>query len=394
MTGHAQRKHAKLSASGRSRWSTCARSIFESSGLSEVPSTSAALEGTRAHEWAEWMLRQGVTDATEYIGAKRGDNCDGPEHELTEPMADAINIYLDAVWAALVPHEQTELYIEQRLDELQQIDPDLGGTFDSAVLNVVKEEADLFDFKNGWYSVGAQNNKQALVYAQGLVLKFPQHKFRKIRIHIVQPRDFPAVKTWAVSGLELFDDRQLLKREVAATRDPNAKHVPGQHCTFCPAAFHMTCRPRAEYVQREAAAGFEAVNGARPQDVPGEKLLQLLETLPTIKKYAEQLDDFLKQACRARRLPGKKPVAFQMRRVWNKPQEEIVGAVTSTFKVSPWDQALRKVADIEREVGKKAFATFAKLHVKHVQFGTQIADVSDERPAIDHNASEGFEVVS
>lgn len=389
---HSERKHAKLSASGASRWWKCPGSIRLSEGLAEPPTSEAAAEGTRAHEWAEYLLREGVCDAREFVGAPTFNGC--PAHPLSEAQADAINIYLDAVWAALADTDNTELFVENTFI-YPGIDPDLGGTGDACVLNTKLGELDIFDFKNGWFPVRVEENLQLLQYALGATIKFHNHAIKTIRLHVIQPRDgFKPVKTETYSRMELFDYTQKLRAAVAATKDPEAPVVPGEHCTFCPAAYHMACETRRAFTEAQAASGFEVITAAQAVQHGPDKLAELAASLPVIQDYADKLASFLKRETRAGRVPGKKVVAFQIRRKWKEDDTATAAKLLETWPTAEvWKpRELLSPAQLQKATGKKTFDDFDKLMglTKRVSFGEQIVDVSDERPALAAEAAAGF----
>ena len=54
-------KHAKLSASGSSRWLNCTGSVKAESQFPNTSSSSYAMEGTTAHSLAERCLTEDIT---------------------------------------------------------------------------------------------------------------------------------------------------------------------------------------------------------------------------------------------------------------------------------------------------------------------------------------------
>lgn len=398
---HAERAHALLSASGADRWFKCPVSPRLSAELPEPPSTEAALEGTKAHEWAEYLLNQGAVDAREFVGMSKATNpeADMPDHEMTLERAVAINIYLDAVWAALADADNTELYVENKFT-YPGYDPDLGGTGDACVIHVREGILDIFDFKNGWYVVGVEGNKQLLQYALGAILKFPQYQIKTVRLNVIQPRDaINPVKRWEIGRIELFKYQQELRAAVARTKDPNAKAVPGNHCTFCPAAYWQKCETRRKAAEDTAREGFTVIKDATPGTVHPDKLAELAASLDFLEDYTATLRTLIKNELKAgRKVTGKKLVVFQERRAWAIEDAEAMAAKLKSIwpAVDAWKpRDLVSPADLEKQTGKKPFADLDKLHslTRKTPFGEQVVDESDERPAIGARAAEGFTVI-
>jgi hypothetical protein len=185
-------EHALLSASGAHRWMACPGSIRLSEGVPERTSAYAE-EGTAAHEIAARCLRAGRRDA---LGI-------APDAE----MAAAIDIYLDAVWAAVEPGDQ--LLVEHRVD-LRPLDPPVPmyGTADAIVIKPRRRQLHVIDLKFGvGVPIEAAGNPQGRYYALGALLAFPEHAVDTVEITIVQPR-FPhpagPVRREIVLALELL----------------------------------------------------------------------------------------------------------------------------------------------------------------------------------------------
>lgn len=409
MSNHAQRKHARLSASARSRWSKCPASIRLSAGLPDPPSTEAAAEGTARHEWGDWCLRNGLTDASDMVGFGLGSDGDGDAfvldadhaddasvNALTEEAAKAVNVYLDTVWKLAHPADKTLLYVEQKLD-FPGMHSALGGTGDALIFNTVTRELHIVDFKNGWWIVEVERNPQLLMYAIGGWLRLKHLKPAAVVLHVVQPKDFMRpVKSWRIDMSMLLADKALLQREAEATDAPDAPCVPGTHCTFCPAAYHNTCRARREFLEEEASRGLTALQEAKedPRKLKPEDLAGMLDKLPMVKAYAEALEKYARPLVKEGRVPGKKVVVFQLRMAWNAHRETVATELARAFPgVNPFKEPdLITPAEVETAVGKKTFKDFKQQWTTRTPFGEQIVDLSDERPPIS-TASAGFSPV-
>lgn len=86
------KKHAKLSASGSSRWLNCPGSVEAEGDIPEQRSAFAD-EGTVAHELAEQAFAQGLHPSN-WLGERFADY---PDIVVDQEMVDAISIYYDFV---------------------------------------------------------------------------------------------------------------------------------------------------------------------------------------------------------------------------------------------------------------------------------------------------------
>lgn len=90
-------KHALLSASSAARWMACPPSVREEAKVPDKPSVFAA-EGTLAHAWGEYFLRQKYLPGT---GVE-------PKEEMDGEMAEAVRFYVDAVSEAFETEKPRE----------------------------------------------------------------------------------------------------------------------------------------------------------------------------------------------------------------------------------------------------------------------------------------------
>lgn len=383
MSGHSERKHAPLSASARARWSKCGPSFRLGRDLPEPPATEDAAEGTRRHEWLEFLLRNAVTNAAEYIDVV--DVANGtPAHALTKEGAAAVQVALELTYKLLEPAEQTELYIETAF-KFPGMDPDLGGTGDVCVINKTMATLDIVDFKNGRWLVDAIDNKQLGQYAVGAQLAFKPIFFRRIRIHVVQPKDYEnPVKLWEIDAARLFDERLALEADAARAKDPKSPFVPGEHCRFCKVSYHQKCTVVRELAQKHAAEGFKPITDRA-------ELKARLDALPAIKQYVEDLEQYARDEIKAGRGDfGKKLVAFQKRTAWAGDPAVIIAHMAKAWPtLDPYKpRDLRSPKEIEQETGA-AFYQIMGPFLRKTVFGTQLVDSDDPRPSLDHGG-EGF----
>jgi len=255
-------KHAKLSASGSSKWLNCPGSINAEEGY-EDKSSIYAKEGTLAHALADKCLKK-EKEAEYYIGKKINKEI------IEKDMAQYVQEYLDYV----LSHETdtSELMTEQKVD-YSNIYPKQFGTLDAAVINFKSEVIHIFDLKYGkGVKVNAFENTQAQLYAVGLYneLNFLyDFKKWKFKLHIVQPR-INHFDDWdiLVKDLMKFIKIATEKAELAMTK--NAPRVPGEkQCQWCKAK--ASCQPLAKFVEDTLMCEFENLDEIENQVLTNER---------------------------------------------------------------------------------------------------------------------------
>lgn len=204
-----QEEHAYLSASGGHRWINCPGSL---------------------------ALEKALVD----------DEADAEVHEVevTEDMAEAVQVYLDHV--RRVVGDRGTLLVEQRVVFGDAIGaPGMYGTADAVVLH--DDRLTLIDLKFGrGVKVDAAHNEQLQLYALGAIADYGMlQDFTSVDLHIVQPR-IDHIDTWTTNVEEL---NEFAERARVAASD---------------ALVHVEC---TKGVGDQRADRVHAVGGL----VPGEK---------------------------------------------------------------------------------------------------------------------------
>ncbi len=237
--------HSPLGASGAARWMRCPGSVSLSDGIQDDESEFASL-GTAAHALASNCLLFHA-DAWERIGQEIGP--DGTHYKLgkapfegsltvDKDMADAVQVYLDAVRKLHPDRSQGNTWIERRFHC-----PDLHEYF-YGTSDLTHRDGDtlhVWDYKHGaGIVVEVKENVQLMYYACGMLNDLGLWEaVDTVVLHIAQPRglhyDGP-VRSWSCSVAFLEDwlekvllpamDEALISEETAS----------GEHCRFCPAS--------------------------------------------------------------------------------------------------------------------------------------------------------------
>lgn len=266
--------HAILSASSSHRWLHCSPSARLEQSFADYE-TEAAAEGTAAHALCEHKLRKALKMRSRKPLSKY--DCDEMD-ELTDG-------YVDFVMELL---EQTKLQckdpivlIEQRLDFSKYV-PRGFGTGDCVI--VADGMLHIIDFKYGQgVLVDAKDNPQMKLYALGALELFDSlYDITEVAMTIYQPRR-ENVSTWTVSVDTLKDwaESELIPKATLAYKG-DGDYCPGEWCTFCKAK--VKCRARAEEKLKLASREF-----AMPPLLSDEEIEEILVSLGDLTKWANSI---------------------------------------------------------------------------------------------------------
>lgn len=375
----AEKTHSKIGASGMHRWAECPGSVRLSAGIT-APSSFYAAEGTVAHDLAEACLTSKVPADT-YLGTKRMH--DGHEIEITEEMCDAVDDYCRIIRGVMV--EGDVLYVEHKFD-LSAIHKGLFGTADAVVWSPTTRILHVFDFKYGaGVMVDVVDNPQLKYYGLGamLTLKLPA---TAVKLHIIQPRVGDPHRFDTIDAIDMLDFKVDLIQFAKATEDPDAALKSGEHCKFCPAA--GVC----PLLHKQALAAAQTVFSPAAAYDP-EKLAEALRLAPTLKAWASSVTEFAyAEAEQGRCPPGYKLVAKRANRKW-RDEPAAIQALRKAGLGEPelyGEPSLKSPAAIEKQLGKKEFATVAGELVVSESSGHTLAPLDDKRPPVKPTAQEAF----
>ena len=205
--------HSRIGASSSERWMACPKSPAMSDGVTRK-SSEYAMEGTAAHSVAEHFLNMWVKDGDKpkaYPSLFAKVTVEDKTFEVTDEMADAVQVYLDTIYADAELFGQEKILIEHRF-ALPKIHPDLYGTNDCC-LYTETQSVIVYDYKHGAGKVvDAVENPQLMIYALGALNEFPDAT--TVEMVIVQPRakhpDGPVRRyTMGVDDLKAWGDEVL-----------------------------------------------------------------------------------------------------------------------------------------------------------------------------------------
>lgn len=328
--------HARLSPSSRQRWALCPGSVNKSEGYPDVSGPSAK-DGTHSHTLLEHCIKRNIVDARGLVGETLTD--DDGSFIVDIQRADRVNVALD--------------YIKSRdFDEVRsegKVNPewllgrnDVSGTVDVIGFDNIFGAIEIIDYKDGMVAVDAKDNHQMQVYALGVLSEFQlsrssNYPYTTVTMTIIQPKlndmGKQAISSHTVKVSEILDLIPVITAEASATDQEDAPLVPGEkQCKWCKAK--NNCNARADSVMVNVSSMFEALPsvdfaiGVAQQnatDLPNQKLQELFEAAPVIRKFLDDVESEVLRRMSAgnQKILGLKLVNGRGSRVWNLPDEEV-----------------------------------------------------------------------
>lgn len=388
--GHTERAHALLSASGAHRWLTCPGSVLLEQQFPDTSSTAAA-EGTVAHELAEMKVRN-YFYTVDFGKRKLSAAIKKLKENLLwqEEMVGYTDEYLDYIKGiALALKSKPYVAIEKKVDFSTYV-PDGFGTADCIL--IWGDTIHIIDFKYGKSPdgrVSAENNPQMLLYALGAYEAYKLlYPIRQVNLSIVQPRLSDGISEWSCSLDDLLKFGEYVKERAALALSGNGKYCPdAKTCKWCRAK--AQCRARAE---KNVELAFNI--GKLPPLITAEEAGRYLSIGEDVAKWLGDLQDWALGECLAgKEVPGWKAVEGRGSRAWTDMDKAF-----DTLKAAGIDEALlweRKpltLAQVEKIVGKKEFTSYVGDYVIKAPGKPALVKATDRRPAITNKitAAEAF----
>ena len=242
---HETRKHARLSASRMDRVMSCPGSYRLEEKMPFEPAGEAAAIGTAIHELSEKILRG------EAVNPK-----DHPDDhfDMANEYATFVNTLVETPRKRMI-----EVNVDAGLKTLHQA---LGGTADAVLVD--GDHLHVVDLKTGRVLVDAENNKQLLTYALGVMRMLNAPATIQCTMHIFQPR--AGHSQWTVSGADLIaHGHDLLAAANLALTDDAPTNPSTSNCKYCKAK--PICPSMRQKVQDNARKDFELDTSVTPEMV-------------------------------------------------------------------------------------------------------------------------------
>lgn len=396
--GHENRAHAKLSASGASRWLACPGSVDLEAGFADTTSDFAR-EGTLAHELADVILNyevgkiladgdKGTLRALE--DSRTDSNIKIANNPLYyEGMVDDVLPYttrvLDHWLKAREADPLTVIELESRVS-WEHIYEGGFGTNDASIFS--NGVLDVFDLKFGrGVVVSAENNPQGMLYAEGVRKKYEVlDTVDIINIHIIQPR-LNNFSTWSITPAELDE---WLAKTVAPTAElifeGTEKTKPGDHCKFCKAK--ARCRALADDMVKAETFNFTA-----PGLLTAAEVEDMHERSAKLADWANSVSEFmLTQALDGFKWDNYKVVAGRASRVIVNSAEAEEVLRRRKFRKSDFTETkLVGLAKLDKLVGgKEKLSAMLGDNLVMREGKPTLAHKSDKRPDLMDSASQDF----
>lgn len=381
--------HAKLSPSSAKIWMSCPGMVRLAAGIEDKGSIFAA-EGTAAHTLAEQCLLHEDGSLNARARTHVGDTVE--DFEVTEEMADAVQVYLDYIGENTIRGD--EIKIEERL----RYNDDIWGTADYVRYRPKTQELLVADYKHGsGVYVDVFENPQAMTYALMAAKALGNRGVSIITLAIIQPRcGTQAVREWHIGPAELLDWEEQIIAAHNAVLEKDAKLVPGDHCKWCKAA--AICPALHDLANEAAKNDFSVVEHGDDGDaevLQAGKLAEKLADLPALEKYIKAVREAAyKTAIHGTEIPGHKLVKKQPRRKWRSESETI--EALQDYGLERDDILTNKIkspSQIEKVIGTSNKSDIEDLWVKESSGVTLVGD-DDRRPAIiPGDATEDFEPI-
>lgn len=357
--------HAKLSASGSSRWLSCPGSVKAEESYKDHPN-AAAQEGTLAHELAEKCLKSGMSTEQSV-----GDN------GISQQMGDYVQDYVDYVES----FECDDRYIEQRVD-FSNVVPDGYGTADAIIIN--EDSIRVIDLKYGQgVTVDAHENMQGFLYCVGAVQEFGWiSEFKTFIVDIYQPRK-GNFQTWEFDREYLEEKSEWVSKQAKLALSNDAPRIPSNKaCQWCKAK--ADCPALFKHTQEITTVEFEQLDDNTP--LPTKESLSAAQTASVIKNKS-LIESWLKAVAdkakdsllSGEKIEGLKLVEGRGRTTWK--DEDVITEKLRAMGIDPFEQKVLSPNKVKGIV-KKDFKQLQDQLEKSSGAPTLVPSC-DKRPSLD-----------
>ena len=379
--------HALLSASSAHRWLHCTAAPRFEAQFPKAPSSRDAAEGTLAHSICELFVnRKFASLPSRKLNAAIKKLREDPL--FSEEMLTTAEVYTDylndkALSFPEMPFVATEVKVD-----FSHIAPQGFGTCDCVMVGA--DTLHITDYKHGkGVPVSAKGNPQMRLYALGALRLYSMiygDRIRRVSMAICQPRLHAEVEEDALSIEELIAWGESIKPIAQEAFSGTGRFVPGDHCRFCRG--RSQCRARAEI--HTALEDFKdcVPVGSNPKDGKSPCLsdAEIGDLLMRGKDLVQWYNDLQEYALGAlmcgRPIPGYKVVEGRSIRAFDDADTalELIEASGVAHEML-YDYKAKSLSEIEKLMGKKAFAEVVGDHVIHPAGKPTLAVESDKRPS-------------
>lgn len=360
--------HAILSASASSRWLRCTPSARLERKFPDA-SSPYALEGSRAHERAEYFLNRFLKTGDSNVLIRE-------DVEMNDAVQIYVSICVEKINEARTASPDAQIKVEQRLDFSRWV-PEGFGTGDMVMVS--DKYFEIVDLKYGkGVPVSAINNSQMRLYALGMYEAFGYlYGADEVRMTIVQPR-LDSVSTETISVDDLLAWGEGVKKKAKIAFKGEGEFCAGSHCRFCKA--RNTCRAHAEYELKNVK---EDLQTAELEDF---EISDILLRAKNIKTWLDGLESYaLGKALDGYDWPGMKLVEGRSNRKITDGTIAANNLLNAGFGADEVykPQALRSITDLEKLCGKKMFSELMSGVIEKPPGKPTLVSADDKRQALE-----------
>ena len=329
--------------------------------------------------------------------------------------AARVRIALDYINERAAELKPSVVHSEMRVDPAPLLGrSDMSGTADCMIIS--DTVAEIIDYKDGISPVLAKDNDQMEQYAWGMLAMYPNAKFKRIRMTIIQPKlkvkGIDPISSHEVDVDDFAARMGAIIDQAAATDAPDAPLVPGDsQCKYCRAK--GGCTALAQHTMKASGIVFQNLDVAQqaadkqPTELTDEQLRELIEAAPLIRQMLEGAE---KEAMRrfetGHPIAGLKVVKGRGSREWALDEEQIAAKLKmmGLGKAEIYPAKLITPAQAEKLIEQKAQEKgqdpSRKLHTLETEYIAKkegkptLALESDPRSAIALSAAGMFGQVS
>lgn len=376
---HSERGHAILSPSSSERWLNCTPSARLADAAGSKTSEYAE-EGTTAHELAEHVLGC-WTNGTFYPECEEipvPENIASNKY-YSEEMKEAISHYVDFVTGEFYEMQKghfggsVRMYLEEKLD-ISGYAPE---SFGSADVSLVSEQMlHIIDLKYGKGVKVPAESPQFKMYALGALAKFNKGGIKYVRMSVAQPRlnHFDTVSVRVEDLLQWGMD--VLRPKAKLAYEGKGEQVVGSWCQFCPVK--ATCRAQRDEIVHD----FEEYPDT-PHLLTDEEIVDMLGKLDRYRSWFESLNRYAyAEAVKGKKWDGYKLVEGRSARKIVDPDKARDKLLKTYLEDEVLNISLKSVTDLEKLMGKKAFAAEIGEYVKSQPGAPKL--VPDSHPGKDY----------
>lgn len=373
-------KHSHYGASSANRWLNCPGSI---SLIKDIPAPAPnphAMEGTRAHNLAEYCLKNSL-DAIDLIDE------DFSGEPVIQDMAEAVQVYLDYI-RKQSSRSAVKVMVETQFS-LDHIHKGMFGTNDACLFDSMLDTLEVVDYKHGvGVVVSPEENEQLMYYGLGAAILYRLPSTARVILTIIQPRAMgQTIKTWETTAGFLYDFGEELRQGVERTKIKNPKLKEGDWCRFCPAL--ATCPQVNATALSVAQAQFtdgELILGT-PEEAVNQKLVDISKVLqyaPLITSWFKAVESMAFQMANSGiPIEGYKLVKKRANRKWLYEPDELERVLIQSNgnkKDTNWftEPKMKSPAQLEKIFGKDFIGNLCETPDN----GNTLVPISDRRQEV------------